>query len=391
MIKPDRLLSLDVMRGITIAAMILVNNPAVWGNAYAPLQHAPWHGMTPTDLIYPFFVFIMGVSGYFSLARRHEGGSRAAVGRIVRRSAVIFALGLLLQTISYVGYGTSRYLLGQLAEGTSYWQAVFPAATFRILGVLQGLALAYLFGALALLALKFRHLLAAACGLLLLYWGVLLIGNGFSLSADNILAIADRAVLGESHLYVEHLQDGSLLAFEPEGLLSTLPRIAQFLLGAAVGRILRSQEERREQLNRLFVLGVGLLFAGLLLQYGCPLNKKIWSSSFALASSGFGTLLLGLLVRVIDIGGHTRWTGFFRVFGINPLLLYMAAWTLSVAVGFSFRTASGVTSVKGWIYSRLIDPFCGDAFGSLVYSLLFVGAIWALGYRLYRKNICIKI
>ena len=331
--KPERLLSLDVMRGMTIAAMILVNNPAVWGKAYAPLQHAFWHGMTPTDLIYPFFVFIMGVSAFFSLSKRYEGADRKAFSRILRRSAVIFGVGLLLQEISYFGYGTANFLSGQTPAGATWFETVFPFRTFRIMGVLQGLALVYLFGSGALLCLRFRHLIAAAGGLLLLYLVLLQTGNGYSLSADNIIAVVDRAVLGESHLYKEWLPDGSRLAFEPEGLLSTLPRIAQFLLGCAAGRILLAKEDVPMRLGRLFAFGTALLFAGLLLQYGDPLNKKIWSSSFALATSGFASLLLGLLCWVIDLRKQVRWTGFFRVFGVNPLFLYVAAWVLSVTLG----------------------------------------------------------
>ena len=294
----DRLLALDVMRGITISAMILVNNPAVWGNAYAPLQHAAWHGMTPTDLIYPFFVFIMGISGWFSLSKRYSGPTREGLLRIVRRSVVIFALGLGLQIFSGFVFGTSRFLLGQTAQGTTYLQAAFPFASLRILGVLQGLALAYLFGGAALLLLRFRYVLRTAVGLLVLYLAILLAGNGFELSADNIIAVVDRALLGENHLYMERLGDGSRIGFEPESLLSTLPRIAQFLLGAAAGRILRSRDTLCVRLNRLLLLGTALLLAGLLLQYGCPLNKKIWSPSFALASSGFGALLLGAITAI---------------------------------------------------------------------------------------------
>ena len=159
--KSERLLSLDVMRGMTIAAMILVNNPAVWGKAYAPLQHAFWHGMTPTDLIYPFFVFIMGVSAFFSLSKRYEGAGREAFSRILRRSAVIFGVGLFLQEISYFGYGTANFLSGQTPVGATWFETAFPFRTFRIMGVLQGLALAYLFGSAALLCLHFRHLIAA--------------------------------------------------------------------------------------------------------------------------------------------------------------------------------------------------------------------------------------
>lgn len=197
--------------------MILVNNPAVWGKAYAPLQHAFWHGMTPTDLIYPFFVFIMGVSAFFSLSKRYEGADRKAFSRILRRSAVIFGVGLLLQEISYFGYGTANFLSGQTPAGATWFETVFPFRTFRIMGVLQGLALVYLFGSVALLCLRFRHLIAAAGGLLLLYLVLLQTGNGYSLSADNIIAVVDRAVLGESHLYKEWLPDGSRLGFRAGG------------------------------------------------------------------------------------------------------------------------------------------------------------------------------
>ena len=179
MAKTDRLLALDVMRGITISAMILVNNPAVWGKAYAPLQHAPWHGLTPTDLIYPFFVFIMGISGWFSLSKRYAGPTCEGLLRILRRSAVIFAIGVGLQLFSGLVFGTSRYLLDQVPAGATWLQTAFPMANFRILGVLQGLALAYLFGASALVVLRFRHLLTTAAVLLALYWLVLALGNGF--------------------------------------------------------------------------------------------------------------------------------------------------------------------------------------------------------------------
>ena len=173
------------------------------------------------------------------------------------------------------------------------------------------------------------------------------------------------------------------LAFEPEGLLSTLPRIAQFLLGCAAGRILLAKEDAPMRFGRLFAFGTALLFTGLLLQYGDPLNKKIWSSSFALATSGFASLLLGLLCWVIDLHKQVRWTGFFRVFGVNPLFLYVAAWVLSVTLG--------ALSIKSWFYTTLIDPLFGDASGSLVYSLCFILLVWSLGLVLYRRKIYIKI
>ena len=234
------------------------------------------------------FLFLLELAGTVAFAV-----SGAVLG--IEKHMDIFGVGLLLQEISYFGYGTANFLSGQTPAGATWFETAFPFRTFRIMGVLQGLALAYLFGSVALLCLRFRHLIAAAGGLLLLYLVLLQTGNGYSLSADNIIAVVDRAVLGESHLYKEWLPDGSRLAFEPEGLLSTLPRIAQFLLGCAAGRILLAKEDAPMRFGRLFAFGTALLFAGLLLQYGDPLNKKIWSSSFALTTSGFASLLLGLL------------------------------------------------------------------------------------------------
>lgn len=369
----QRILSLDVLRGITVAAMILVNNPAVWGNAYAPLQHAFWHGLTPTDFIYPFFVFIMGVSAYFSLFRRSHEDRKAAVWHVVRRSLLIFLVGAFLNLVSAVAYGR-----------LDSWE------TFRIMGVLQGLALAYLLGALLMIGTGFRRLVAIAAGLLAVYWAVLLLGNGFELSPDNIIAVIDSALLGSGHLYVEHLADGSSVAFEPEGLLSTIPRVAQVLLGAAVGKILYEKDDAAERLNAILLLGTVLTVCGFLIQYGCPLNKKIWSPSFALVTSGFASLMTGLMYWIIDVRGKKGWTGFFRVFGVNPLFLYVLAWILSVIVNMNMGGDSYWT-VKGWFYGTCIDPFFADASGSLVYSLIFVLLVWVAGYLLDRRKIYIKL
>lgn len=366
----QRILSLDILRGITVASMILVNNPAVWGGAYAPLRHADWHGLTPTDLIYPFFLFIMGVSAWFSLYRRSHENPRKTIWHIIRRSLLIFAVGVFL------------HLISQLAGGSLSWE------TFRIFGVLQGLAVAYLAGSLLLVLLKFKKIIPAAVMLLAAYWLLLVLGNGFELSADNIIAVVDRAVLGDGHMYHERLADGTRIAFEPESILSSIPRIAQFLLGAAAGRLLKENRPDEEKLNGILIFGVILLFCGFLIQYGCPVNKKIWSTSFALVTSGFAALMLGLLYWAIDMKGRSSWTGFFRVFGVNPLFLYALAWVLGVFVNMRLGTSF---VLKRWFYTTCIDPFFGEAFGSLVYSLVFVAIIWCAGYVLDRKRIYIKL
>lgn len=368
----QRILSLDVLRGITVAAMILVNNPAVWGNAYAPLQHAVWHGLTPTDCIYPFFVFIMGVSAYFSLYRRSQEDRKAAMMHVVRRSILIYLVG------------AGLHLASALAAGDLAWP------TFRIMGVLQGLAVAYLFSALLMIWTGFRRLLLIASGLLLVYWVILLLGNGFALSPDNIVAAVDRALLGAGHLSVEYLPDGSRMAFEPESILSTIPRVAQVLFGATVGKILYEKEDASEKLCGIMVLGTILTVAGFLLEYGCPLNKKLWTPSFALVTSGLASLMTGLLYWIIDMKDRKKWTGFFRVFGVNPLFLYVVGWVLSVIFNMNM-SPEGYWSVKNWLYGTCIDPFFADASGSLVYSIIFVLLVWIPGYFLDRRKIYIKL
>lgn len=370
----QRILSLDVLRGITVAAMILVNNPAVWGNAYVPLQHAFWHGLTPTDFIYPFFVFIMGVSAYFSLYRRSMEDRKAAIWHVTKRSALIFLTGMALNAVSALAYGR-----------LTSWEG------FRIMGVLQGLALAYFISAMLMILFRFRKLTLTMVILLAVYWVILLAGNGFDLSPDNIIAVVDRAVMGAGHLYVEHLPDGTSVGFEPEGFLSTIPRVAQVLAGAVVGRILYdSGKDSTEKLNGILLFGAVMVIAGFLIQYGCPFNKKIWSPSFALVTSGAAALMTGLLYKAIDIDGRKKWTSCFRVFGVNPLFLYVLAWVFSVFVNMDLG-AGQWHSLKNWFYGNCIAPFFADAFGSLVYSLVFVMVIWSAGYILDRHKIYIKL
>lgn len=368
----QRILSLDILRGITVAAMILVNNPAVWGNAYLPLQHAAWHGLTPTDCIYPFFVFIMGVSAYFSLFRRSHENRKAAIMHVMYRSVLIYLVGAGLTLISALAYGNLAW------------------ATFRIMGVLQGLAVAYLFSALLMILTGFRHLLLMASGLLLAYWVILLLGNGFALSPDNIVAVVDRAILGTGHMLVEHLQDGSGMAFEPEGILSSIPRVAQVLFGAAVGKILYEKEDSAERLNGIMIIGTILTISGFLLEYGCPLNKKLWTPSFALVTSGLASLMTGLLYWITDMRERRKWSGFFRVFGVNPLFLYVVGWVLSVLFNMNM-SSDGYFTIKNWLYGTCIDPFFADAAGSLVYSIIFVMLVWIPGYFLDKRKIYIKL
>ena len=386
--RPRRLLALDIMRGITIAGMIMVNNPGSWGHIYTPLGHAEWHGLTPTDLVFPFFMFIMGVSTYFSLRRYDFRPSGAAVWKIVRRSAVIFLIGLAIAWLSLALRG--------ICSGRELIDSVCCFDRIRILGVMPRLAICYCVGSLLALVLRHRLLPWFIVSLLVAYTVMLLAGNGFDFSESNIISVVDRAVLGESHMY-HTSADGVRLAFDPEGLLSTLPSIAHMLIGFMCGRMIVQVKDNYRRITNLFLIGTVLTFAGFLLSYGLPINKKIWSPTFVLTTCGLASSLLGLLIWVIDIKGYRRWCRFFEAFGINPLFMYCLGAVLTIIIGavrVPYAAAEdSVTTVKGWIYEAVMMPLAGgDAtLASLIFALAFVGFNWIFGYWLYKKKIYIKI
>lgn len=383
--KPKRLLALDILRGITIAGMILVNNPGSWGHIYTPLEHASWNGLTPTDLVFPFFMFIMGVSTYFSLRKYEFQFSTAAMWKILRRTIVIFLIGL---GIAWLGL----FLRG-IASAATIWEAMFNFDHIRILGVMPRLAICYGVGSLVALWLKHRHLPIFVGALLVIYAIMLIAGNGFEFADSNIISVVDHKVLGPDHMYADTI-DGVTLKFDPEGLLSTLPSIAHMLIGFICGSWIVSLKDNRDRINRLFILGTILTFAGFLLSYGIPINKKIWSPTFVLTTCGLASSFLGLLIWIIDIKGYRSWCRFFEVFGINPLFLYCLGAVLSIVIGvIKVQGTSGMTTLKGWIYNDLLMPVCcGDAtLASLTFAISFVLVNWLVGLILYKKKIYIKI
>lgn len=379
--KPKRLLALDILRGITIAGMILVNNPGSWGHIYAPLEHASWNGLTPTDLVFPFFMFIMGVSTYFSLRKYEFKFSASALLKILRRTVVIFLIGMF---IAWFGL----FLRGTLS-GSSFWEAVLNFDHIRILGVMPRLAICYGAGSLIALWLRHKWLPTFVGALLVIYTVILLCGHGFEFADHNIISIVDHKVLGPDHMYADTV-DGVTLKFDPEGLLSTLPSIAHMLIGFICGGWLISIKDNRDRINRLFILGTILTFAGFLLSYGLPINKKIWSPTFVLTTCGLASSFLGLLIWIIDIKGKKKWCRFFEVFGINPLFLYCLGAILSIVMG---AIPAGETTLKGWIYKDVLMPVCCDdaTLASLIFAILFVIVNWLVGLILYKKKIYIKI
>lgn len=365
----SRLLALDVLRGITIAGMIMVNNPGSWGSIYAPLEHAEWIGLTPTDLVFPFFMFIMGISTYISLRKYNFEFSLAAIWKILKRTIVIFAIGV---GISYISLS---------------WRTLdpLPFDRLRILGVMQRLALSY--GATAIIALTIKHKrIPYLIGTLLIgYFLILFFGNGFAYNETNILSLVDRLVLGLNHMYKDN-------GIDPEGLLSTIPSIAHVLIGFCCGKLLMEVKDIHEKIERLFLIGTILTFTGFLLSYGCPISKKIWSPTFAITTCGLAASLLALLVWFIDVKGYKKWSRFFESFGVNPLFIYVMAAILSISLSnISFAYGSETISLHSYAYSVILQPILGDKAGSLAFALLFVALNWSIGHVLYKKKLYIKI
>lgn len=382
--QSNRLLSLDILRGITIAGMIMVNNAGSWNYAYAPLKHAHWHGLTPTDLVFPFFMFIMGVSTFMSLRKFNFAPTRAAVWKVVRRTLLIFVIGLAL--------GWFGQLMRGLAAGESFGMAVSHFDTLRILGVLQRLALAYGFAALIALLVKDKQLPWIIAILLGGYYLILRFGKGFDMSEENIIAVVDKALWGPAHMYKDTTPEGVRIALDPEGLLSTISSIAHVLIGFLSGKLIVQNRDNHTRVEKLLIWGTILAFSGLLLQYGCPINKKIWSPTFVLVTTGFAAQLLGLLIWIIDIHKKEKWSRFFHAFGVNPLIVYVFAGVLANLVGnIRFAWQGETISIKSFTYSVLIQPWASNYFGSLLYALLFVTVCWLFGYILYKKNIYIKL
>lgn len=369
-------MALDVMRGITVAGMILVNNPGSWSHIYAPLRHAEWHGLTPTDFVFPFFMFIMGISTALSLRKFSFSLNSRLTFKILRRTVLIFLIGLLLDRLEAFCWG--------LDEGswlTSGLSAAFDLSNIRIMGVLQRLAICY--GCTALIgSLMSRKVIAwLIVAFLAAYSIILLLFDGLEFSEGNIVGMLDRAILGEQHMYHEHA-GGVTVALDPEGLLSTIPSIAHTLIGFLAGRMIINTPGIKDRMLKLLLVGAVLMFAGMLLNYGIPINKKIWSPTFVMTTCGMASSLLALIIYVVDVKGYRKWSVCFNVFGINPLFLYVVSGVLAVLIDVIFH---------GAIF-RFFQLFCcSSELASFVYALSFVALNWLIGYPLYRRHIIIKI
>lgn len=387
MATKNRILSIDVLRGITIAGMILVNNPGSWSAMYTPLTHASWHGLTPTDLIFPFFMFIMGISTYISLKKYQFTWSKDAAYKIVKRTILIILIGYGIGWLSL----SFRTYHGLADQGLSEFERLLKAITnfghIRIPGVMQRLGICY--GAAAAIALSVKHnkIPYIIGGTLIGYFLLLSFGNGFEISEENIIARIDKALFGINHLYT--IQGVHL---DPEGLLSSLPSIAHVLIGLLCGKALLETQKNEDRILKLFLIGTLLTFAGFLLQYGCPINKKIWTPTFVLVTCGMGASFLAILTWVIDVKGIRKPFVFFESFGVNPLFMYVLGGFLAIVLGGIWLPINGdMISIRNIYYLSILKPYFTPKTASLLFAISFLIINWFIGHILYKKQIYIKI
>lgn len=361
----NRLRSLDILRGLTIAGMITVNSPGSWDYVFRPLRHAEWIGLTPTDLVFPFFMFIMGISTCFSLKKFNYTLNAVLLRKIVKRTVLLYLIGVAISLVTMLAF-----------YGAVHWNEL------RFSGVLARLAICY--GVTSLLASTVPHrsfpwIIAV---LLLFYYITLLIGNGFVQGPENILSHVDCAVLG-THMYNDHQID-------PEGILSTIPSIAHVMLGFCCGKLFLQRTELSQKILRLLLWGVAGIFVGYLFSYGCPVSKKIWSPSFVFITCGSASALLGLLIWLVDVRGYRRGVRSLEIIGVNPLFCYVMGDVLFIVFNMPFPgVPHGLQKV---LMSCVFNPlFGGQEWSSLLFALFFTGIVWGIAAILYKKKIYIKL
>ena len=413
----QRYYSLDVFRGATVCLMILVNNPGSWSHIYDPLEHAPWHGLTPTDLVFPFFLFAVGNAMAFVMPRLEAGGDALFWRKVIRRTLLIFAIGLFLNWWPFFRWQNNGLEFIPWTWTSTNSGGVASVSGVRILGVLQRIAICYLFASVIVYYLKARGAFLTGLILLLLYWLLCVLGNpGDPYSLQGWFGTRiDKAILHEPHMY-----KGEGIPFDPEGLMSTLPAIVQVIFGYLVGDyILKKGKEQQltaemlsdtsgeyngnpiyKILTGLFIAAVAFLVAGYAWDLSFPVNKKIWTSSYVVLTTGMATAILATLIYAIEVKGNRNWlTRFFDVFGKNALFVFALSAFLPKGLRL-IRIPNGVNAkgepayLSPWnvIYERGYKQLDADPrIGSLLFALTVILFMWAICYWMDRKKIYIKV
>jgi len=356
-----RYLALDAFRGITIALMILVNTPGTWAHVYTPLLHADWHGATLADLVFPFFLFIIGSAMFFSFKKSSFVASSEQFAKIIKRGFIMFFIGFMLNVIPFN----------------------MPVEEWRIMGVLQRIGIAYAVAACLVLLLNRRGVFIFSAIVLLVYWGLFLsVGEGAFTVEGNIIRQVDLTVFGANHMYTMRG-----ISFEPEGLLSTIPAVVNMLLGFELTRYLTSIKDKKSSVIKLIIIGGLAIGFGALWSLILPINKYLWTSSYVIYTTGFACLLLAAFVWLIDIKGQEKLVSPLLVYGTNPLFVYVLSF---VFVTVYLNIPIGNSSLYRWLYEQftlIADPTLASFLFAFSHVLLF----WFVSLKLYKRKIFIKI
>ena len=370
----QRNLALDVFRGMTVCFMIIVNSPGTWEFIYAPLEHAPWHGFTPTDLVFPSFLFAVGNAMAFSMHKYESQGESVFWRKTLKRTVIIFLIGFLL------------YWFPFFREAAGGGLELKPFGETRILGVLQRIALCYLFASIIIHYGSKKAAIWFSAFALLAYWIISYAygdpNDPYSMIGNAGLRL-DLFLFGESHLY-----HGEGIPFDPEGFLSTLPSIVNVLGGYLAGDFIRRNGNSYESIAKLLLMGSLLIFGALAWNMAFPINKKLWTSSFVLLTVGIDLLMLGALIYVVEVKHRRKWTPFFLVFGKNPLFIYIVA---DLFITIMWMIPVGDKNLQSSIYSDVLLKIASPINASFMFAILYMLLCWSVGYVLDKRKIYIRV
>ncbi|HSZ33151.1 MAG TPA: hypothetical protein VK772_07560 [Puia sp.] len=369
----QRFLALDVFRGMTICFMIIVNTSGS-KFTYSPLEHAHWHGFTPTDLVFPSFLFAVGNAMSFVMPKWNLLSQAEVLGKIFKRTLIIFLCGFLLYWFPFVYADSSNHI------------SFAPFSHTRILGVLQRIALAYGIASLLIYYFKPGTVISISISILLLYWALMMMGG----DAPDPLAMTgnlgykiDMWLMGPNHMY-----HGEGVAFDPEGFLSTFPSVVNVTFGYMVGKFIQEKGKTFEGLAKLLLLGFAFIVIGYFWDLSFPINKKLWSSSFVVYTVGIDCVIISAIIYVVDFLGRTKWTKFFTVFGKNPLFIYLLS-EVGSTVLYIIQAGSGL-SLYTWLYQN-VYKHAGLYLGSLLFAISWMLFCWLIGFYLDKKKIYIRV
>lgn len=370
----ERYLALDVLRGLTIALMVIVNTPGSWSSMYAPFMHADWHGFTITDLVFPTFLFVVGNAMSFSMKKLEKMGQGVFLKKVLKRTAIIFLIGWGLNAFPFFDYSPEN------------GYSMIKWADVRLLGVLQRIALCYMLASLILYYFGKKGAIVYSIAALFGYWGIMYFfgdpSDPYSLEGNAAIKL-DLWLIGAKNMYM-----GEGLAFEPEGILSTFPSVVNVIAGFLAGKFIQQYGNNSKTVRKLLLWALGLIIVCLIWNIPFPINKKIWTSSYVLLTVGLDLIVLAVLIMVIEVWNKKSWTYPLEVFGRNPLILYVLS-GIVITVFYAIRI--GDNTLKGIIYENAFTSWLGPKDASLLFSIAYMALIWLIGFWMDKRKIYIKV